>query len=130
MKYLRVAVGVLLKDGKVLLAKRQEGQHLAGFWEFPGGKIEPDEQVEQALQRELMEELGVQLSSSIELLVVKHEYVDKSVELNVRVVNHFTGTAEGLEGQQIAWVNITDLEAMDFPEANIKIVEALRQRYQ
>lgn len=121
----KVAVGVVRDEaGRVLVALRQSGQHLAGLWEFPGGKIEPGESCEQALHRELYEETGIQLVTSRSLIVIRHQYPQKTVELDVRLVESFTGTARGREGQQIRWVNAQDLPQLAFPEANRPIVAA------
>ncbi len=130
MKRLQVAVAVLVNaNGEVLVSKRQEGQHLAGFWEFPGGKIEAGESIRQALQREVAEELGILIDSCSELIVIKHDYPEKAVELCVQLVEVFTGIARGLEGQQIAWVDIAELCSLRFPEANKKIIDALQRRH-
>ena len=81
---IHVAVGVLIDDtGCVLLARRQKGTHLQGYWEFPGGKVEAGESVESALARELSEELGVSIDQTLPFMTVNHDYVEKQVLLDV-----------------------------------------------
>ena len=84
---IHVAVGVIIDDsGHVLLGRRLKGTHLAGYWEFPGGKVEPDETVLQALDRELKEELDIRVSAATPLIDVRHNYGDKQVWLDVHRV--------------------------------------------
>ncbi len=121
-----VAVGVILdQNDRVLIAKRAPGQHQGGLWEFPGGKVDAGESVEQALARELHEELAIGVRACRELLKVQHDYGDKSVLLDVWVVSQFTGVAHGNEGQEIAWVSIDTLCEYQFPAANVAIVRAI-----
>jgi len=129
LSVVRVAVGVVFNPhGEVLLACRQKGQHLAGLWEFPGGKIEHAETCEQALIRELEEETGIHVLESKPLMCIRHNYPEKAVELVVRTVSRFSGVASGKEGQLIRWVRVEALETMEFPEANRAIVKALNKR--
>src|SRR3984885_1161371 len=86
----RVVAGVLRDgDGRILIAQRPAGKHMAGFWEFPGGKIAPGESGEQALARELTEELGVAVERCHPLLQLRHDYSDRVVELDVFVVDDY-----------------------------------------
>lgn len=99
-----VAVGVIERpDGQVLLAQRPEGRPYAGYWEFPGGKLEPGEPVERALARELHEELGLTAVESVPWLVVEHAYPHATVRLYFRRVRHWEGEPRAREGQQLAW---------------------------
>ena len=129
-KLLLVAACVLIDaDGRVLMAQRPEGKAHAGLWEFPGGKVEPNEIVEQALIRELQEELAITVTACEPLVEVSHDYTDKSVLLDVWVVSAFTGEPKGNEGQQVRWVRPEQLADYDFPAANVPIVEAVQQRF-
>jgi len=100
-----VAVGVLLRpDGAVLMAERPAGKPYAGFWEFPGGKIEPGETVEQALERELGEELGVRIGASYPWVVMEYDYPHAYVRLHFRRVFEWRGTAHPAEGQRLLYL--------------------------
>lgn len=128
MKRVHVAVGVLRDAlGRVLIARRLEHTHQGGLWEFPGGKVEPGETVLQALVRELLEELGVEVQAARPLVEVRHDYPEKSVLLDVWEVTLFQGQAYGREGQPLRWVEIAELADYAFPVANQPILTALRQ---
>ncbi len=132
MKRMHVAAAVIRRaDGAVLIAKRGEEQHQGGLWEFPGGKLEAGESVEQALARELNEELGIRPTAQRPLIQVRHDYPDKQVLLDVWEVSAFAGQPHGAEGQPLAWVAPRQLPEYQFPAANQPIVAAVRlpQRY-
>lgn len=123
---IRVAAGVILNQrNEVLLALRPLHKHQGGLWEFPGGKIEEGESVESALARELLEELGIVVLACEPFLVTEHDYGDKQVCLEVRLVRQHAGRARGREGQDLAWVPIQGLSEKRFPAANDPIVKAL-----
>lgn len=119
-----VAAVIRGREGKVLLAKRPAHLHQGNKWEFPGGKVEAGEAVEQALARELREELGITPVVSRPLIQVLHHYPDKSVFLDVWEVVAFSGQPAGREGQRIEWVEISALANYEFPDANVPIVLA------
>lgn len=122
-----VAVGVIVADdGQILIALRAEQRHQGGLWEFPGGKVEAGETVQQALDRELSEELGIAVIAASPLIVIEHDYADKSVCLDVWWVDKFNGIAEGKEGQPIKWVSKQALSDYAFPQANHAIVAAIQ----
>jgi 8-oxo-dGTP diphosphatase len=126
-KRVHVAVGVIRNhDGRILVALRSADQHLGGLWEFPGGKVEAGESVEQALARELHEELGINVLANSALCCIQHDYSDKSVLLDVWIVTEFSGTAQGKEGQPLRWLFPHELEHTDFPQANRAIIRALQ----
>lgn len=121
-----VAVAVIIgKDGRILIAKRPDDVHQGGLWEFPGGKVEQGENLEVALKRELVEELGIELQACEPLLEIHHDYPDKSVLLDVWRVTAFSGQAYGREQQPIRWVAPKFLTDYDFPEANQPILKAI-----
>ena len=126
---MQVVAGALLQGGDVLIAERPAGRHLAGRWEFPGGKIATGETDAEALARELHEELGVRIHDPIHLMTLTHDYPDRSVELRLYVVANFDGDARGLDGQRLKWVPIADLGAEDILEADRPFIEALQQRF-
>lgn len=106
-----VAVGILLKNGsKVLMGRRPDGKPYAGYWEFPGGKLEPRESVALALQRELKEELGIEISLDPlhcqELTVIEHDYPHAYVRLHVCLVQQWQGEPIGLEKQELSWQSL------------------------
>lgn len=124
---LQVAVGVIKNlDGKILISLRDPSLHQGGLWEFPGGKIESSETAEQALARELKEELNITVIASTPLITVQHQYPDLAVQLNVFLVEHFSGEAKSCEGQPFKWVNPDELATHSFPAANQSIITAAR----
>ncbi|MEI8617761.1 8-oxo-dGTP diphosphatase MutT [Pseudoalteromonas sp. B193] len=129
IEIVHVAVGVIKKNNAIFICKRADEQHQGGLWEFPGGKVEAGESVFVALKRELIEEVGLTIHSSSQLMVIEHDYGDKCVKLDVHVVSNFSGEAHGSEGQPSEWVAITELENYDFPEANAEIIEKIVARY-
>lgn len=123
---IHVAVGVLEDThGRVLIARRPEHVHQGGLWEFPGGKVDAGEALEQALRRELWEELAIQVLSAEPLIRIPHHYADKSVLLDVYKVTEFTGQPRGNEGQPVQWVHPLELSQYRFPAANTPILTAL-----
>jgi 8-oxo-dGTP diphosphatase len=127
MNPLQVAVGVVKNpEGKILISLRHADLHQGGLWEFPGGKIENSETAEQALTRELQEELNITVTAATRLITVIHQYPDLSVQLNVFLVEQFSGEAKSCEGQPFKWVAPTELEHYSFPAANRPIITAAR----
>ena len=103
-KHTEVAVGILLReDGAMLLSTRPPGKPYAGYWEFPGGKLEAGETVEQALRRELEEELGITIASASVWKVTEHDYPHALVSLHWCKVRDWSGQFEMREGQSMAW---------------------------
>jgi len=113
--------------GRILLARRTEGRDLAGRWEFPGGKQEPGESPEDALVRELREELGIEARVGEYVISVPQQYPDKRLCLEVRHLTGWTGTPRGHEGQALAWVAPDKLVRYDMPPADRPVVAALLQ---
>jgi 8-oxo-dGTP diphosphatase len=125
MKIVEVAVGVIKRDNKVYISKRSDDLHQGGKWEFPGGKREVNETIAQALSRELSEEIGIQVIKQSQFMLIEHDYGDKKVRLDVRLVEDFEGDAQHQEGQQSQWVDIASLSLFTFPDANKVIIEKL-----
>ncbi|WP_418357944.1 8-oxo-dGTP diphosphatase MutT [Shewanella basaltis] len=125
-KRIHVAVGIVINEHKqVLLAKRPEHLHQGGKWEFPGGKVEQNESVTDALIREFKEEVNLNISSTTEFMDISHDYPDKHVRLDIHLITDFNGNASGMEGQQVKWVKVQSLNEYEFPEANKPILEKL-----
>jgi len=124
---LHIAVGVILDQAtdRVLVARRPGHVHLGGLLEFPGGKLSPGELVRTALDRELQEELNIKVTEARPLLQIKHDYTSESVMLDVWLVTGWTGKPEGMEGQEIMWLQKDDLYASEFPDANRPIITAI-----
>ncbi|RZA20435.1 MAG: Nudix family hydrolase [Lysobacteraceae bacterium] len=127
MKQIHVVASVIRDArGRILLARRTEGRDLTGLWEFPGGKVEPDEAPETALVRELHEELGIKARVGDALIRVPQQYPDKRLVLDVRRVE-FHGVPKGLDGQALAWVPPHMLASYSMPPADRPVVAALLQ---
>ena len=120
-----LAGALVAQDGRVLLAQRPEGKHLAGGWEFPGGKKDLGETRKAALARELREELGVELRSGRPLIRFTHAYPDRVVDLDVWRVDAWDGEPRGLDGQALAWCRLHELEQQGLLPADRPIVTAL-----
>jgi 8-oxo-dGTP diphosphatase len=99
-----VAVGILMRpNGDVLLGQRPDGKPYAGYWEFPGGKVEPDEPILDALKREFVEELGIHIVSAEPWCGIEHVYPHAHVRLHFYISREWTGEPQSLEGQAFAW---------------------------
>src|SRR5690606_40166110 len=96
-------------EGRVLVNQRRPGTHMAGYWEFPGGKRSRGEGRREALDRELAEELGIEVQDATPLLELSHTYPEKRVRLDVWVVVRYAGEPRGLEGQPLRWVPVDEL---------------------
>jgi len=121
-------VAGVLRDpqGNILLAQRPLDKHLGGLWEFPGGKCESNESAQDALSRELHEELGLAEINSRPLIQVRHNYGDKKIFLDVYLVTDWQSEPVGKEGQPLAWVSLNEMERYDMPAADEPIIKALK----
>lgn len=121
------AVALVDADGRVLLNKRPEGKQLAGLWEFPGGKVEPGERPEQALIRELHEELGIDVAESClaPLTFASHAYEEFHLLMPLYICRRWKGEAEGKEGQEIKWVPARKLREYPMPPADKPLIPHL-----
>jgi len=123
---IHVVAGVLRDAaGRVLIAQRPPGKHLAGLWEFPGGKCEAGEAPVDALARELREELGVVVESARPLIAIPHRYPDQDILLDVWQVSEWSGTLHPHEGQAFAWVDMAGLDRVPMPPADRPAIAAL-----
>ncbi len=124
---LHVAVGVVQNQaGEVLISFRDPNLHQGGLWEFPGGKVDQGENVQQALRREFQEELGITPTEFFPFKKILFQYSDKNVLLDVWRITDYSGVPAGLEGQAIKWKAAVDLRFSEFPAANKDIVRLLR----
>ena len=113
-------------QARVLIAQRPPGKHLAGGWEFPGGKLQPSENRRAGLARELREEIGIAVRTPRPLLRLRHGYPFGEVLLDVWVVRHYSGEPQALDGQALRWCTQTELESTELLPADQPIVAALR----
>lgn len=126
--HVHVAVAVIIDEARrILIALRQSHQHQGDLWEFPGGKVEATETVEQALKREIQEEVNITIRQAVPMTTIQHDYGDKVVVLDVWQVTDFSGQAQGMEGQRVTWCAIEALSEKSFPAANTAIIEAINQ---
>ena len=122
--WIPVAVGIARDPkGRLLVSQRPSCKTHPGKWEFPGGKLEPGESVFKALVREFREELDLEITRAEPAFVVRHRYLDRSVELNVWWVINCRGKATGQEGQIVRWVAPQELSDLDILEGNQTIME-------
>ena len=124
-KVVHVAVGVIIREQQYFLTKRLDNAHQGGKWEFPGGKVEKEETVAQALHRELQEEIAIDILSCYPLIEISHDYGDKKVLLDVYIVDNFQQEPIAQEGQKSGWFSLDELTNLDFPTANSAIIEKL-----
>jgi 8-oxo-dGTP diphosphatase len=123
-----VAAAVLVENGKVLLTQRKKGSHLAGAWEFPGGKVEPGEDPRAALRRELVEEIGVDAEIGAPVEVTFHAYPEKDVLLLFFVASRRAGSPEprALDVAALRWVSAAELREDELPPADVAVVGRVR----
>jgi 8-oxo-dGTP diphosphatase len=122
-----VVAGVVSRHGQILVARRKSGTHLAGLWEFPGGKLEPDESPEESLIREFKEELGVQVRVGHILEVVFHRYPDRNVLLLFYSCQLIEGEPQAVDVDALAWVRKQELHRLDWAPADVAFVRKLAE---
>ena len=130
MNHFHVAAGILCDaSGRVLITERLCDGPFNGLWEFPGGKIADGEQSLEALQRELREELGIEVTDAAAYMQLHHEYPDRTVHLEFFLVTAWTGDPIGMEGQQLRWVSPAELNASELLPADYPVVDRLRTMF-
>ena len=123
-EHITVVAAVVEKDGRFLVTKRLEGTHLAGFWEFPGGKVHDGETHEQALHREIAEELNTGIAGLQMIFQASHAYPERTVELHF-YRGALTGAPEPLLGQELRWIMRSDFALLEFPPADAALIAQL-----
>jgi 8-oxo-dGTP diphosphatase len=121
-----VAAALFDSQGRVLLADRPAGKHMAGWWEFPGGKVGPGESDSDALVRELREELGIEARPDREVARLQHDYPDRVVEIVLWQATVLRGEPRGLDGQRLKWVDTYALAEERLLEADRPFIAALQ----
>ena len=121
-----VAAGLVFRHGRLLITQRHAQTHLGGLWEFPGGKREPGETFEQCLARELLEELGIEISVGPLIQSLTHAYPEKTVRLNFYRCNLLRGEPQCLGCADFAWVEAQELKNFQFPPADARLLDRLR----
>ncbi|HMF96444.1 MAG TPA: 8-oxo-dGTP diphosphatase MutT [Vicinamibacterales bacterium] len=119
-----VTAAVIERDGQFLVTRRQQGVHLAGLWEFPGGKCDGGESLEACLVRELREELGVEARTGPEIFTTTHDYPERRVELHF-IRCELMGEPRPLLGQAMRWVAREELTSLSFPPADAQLIRTL-----
>ncbi|PSN20509.1 A/G-specific adenine glycosylase [filamentous cyanobacterium CCP5] len=124
----QIGVAVIWNEqGQILIDRRRQEGLLGGLWEFPGGKIEPQETVEACICREIKEELGIDIAVEERLIAVDHAYSHFKVTLNVHHCRHLSGEPQPLECDEVRWIELAEIDEYPFPQGNVKIIEALKQ---
>lgn len=124
MTRILVVAAVIQQEDRFLVTRRQDGVHLAGFWEFPGGKVVDGESHDAALRRELQEELDVQIVVNDLLLETSHQYPERVVQLFFYHCD-LLGTPRPMIGQEMAWVERSELSSLSFPPADDELIQRL-----
>jgi mutator protein MutT len=122
-----VSAALIFRRGKLLITRRHSDAHLGGLWEFPGGKLEPDETFKQCLVREIREELGVEISVGGLFEDVAHAYPEKSIHLKFFICQLLSGEPLPLDCAAVKWVTKTELANYEFPAADAQLLEKLLQ---
>jgi 8-oxo-dGTP diphosphatase len=126
-KTILVVVGILLRENnQVFIARRSDQVHMGGRWEFPGGKVEEGESLDQALARELQEEIDVTPLKTSHFCTLEYEYDIKNVKLECFLIHEFKGEPISKEGQPIRWIHQSELTHYDFPDANQALITRLK----
>jgi mutator protein MutT len=125
---IEVAAGLVFRAGRVLITQRLPGGHLAGLWEFPGGKREPGETFQECLRRELREELAIEVEPGELIDAITHHYPEKSVHLRFYHCAWHTGEPQLLGCGAVAWVSPAELAHYEFPAADARLLALLRER--
>lgn len=122
-----IGVAVIWNDeGQILIDRRRSEGAMGGLWEFPGGKVQPGETIEECIKREIKEELAIEIAVGEHLITVDHTYTHLSVTLTVHHCRWVTGIPQAVECDEICWISLDDLERFAFPAANRQIIAALK----
>lgn len=121
--------GLIMRDGKLLVAERPQGKPYSGYWEFPGGKVEENEAGDAAIKRELHEELGIEVIQADRWFEHLHAYPDKTVYLELWRVTEFSGEPKGLENQVLRWVSFEEILHLQLLEGNLAFLSQIKSLF-
>ncbi len=122
-----IGVGVIWNNkGEILIDRRCQSGEMGGLWEFPGGKIEPNETVEECVSREIKEELGIEVAVGDRLITIEHNYETFKLTLFVHHCRYLSGEPQTIECEEVRWIKVEEIDQYDFPQANIKIINILK----
>ena len=124
--HFHVTAGLVWKDGKLLITRRPEGSHLAGYWEFPGGKQEPGESLKACLEREIQEELDMEVKAAKHLLQIDHDYEIKSITLHLFLCDWLSGDPTPIGCDEIRWVKPEELANYHLPPPDIQLLPLIQ----
>ena len=127
-KLIDVAAAVIVKSNRVLAARRRHGIHLAGYWEFPGGKVEEGETPESCLARELKEEFNIDTKIGSFLGESVYDYGVSIVRLMAYQVEHLSGEFELVDHDELCWLSVDDLDTVDWAPADVSLVEHYKEK--
>lgn len=128
LKAIDVAAALIFRGGKLLITQRRLNDHLGGLWEFPGGKLEPDETFQDGLRREIHEELGIEISVGDEIEDITHSYPEKTVRLKFFRCTLVNGEARPIACHDLAWITREQLGSYNFPAADARLLLILEER--
>lgn len=129
MQRINAAIAVVERNGKVLICQRCDDDHLGGYWEFPGGKCEDGETLEECVRRELLEEVNIDACPLRRLASIDHDYPHALVRLHPFLCRHIAREPELLECQQAKWINPQELRQYRFPPANDRLIEEVIEHF-
>ncbi|MBW4626801.1 MAG: 8-oxo-dGTP diphosphatase MutT [Brasilonema octagenarum HA4186-MV1] len=122
-----IGVAVIWNDlGEILIDRRRSEGLMGGLWEFPGGKVEAGESIEECIKREISEELAIEIEVGEHLITIDHTYTHLRVTLIVHHCRYVSGVPQPIECEEIRWVSLDELESYTFPEANSQIIAVLQ----
>lgn len=125
-----VTAAIIEKEGSIFVARRKPGSHLAGYWEFPGGKLEPGESEKQCLARELLEEFGIECEVGEFIKESVYDYGSKIIQLRAYRVRHLRGTYQYRDHDKMGWLTVEELPSLKWAPADIPLVEKLLEDFQ
>jgi mutator protein MutT len=125
--HFHVVAGLVWKDGKLLITRRPQGSHLAGYWEFPGGKQEPGESLEACLEREFREELAMEVRAVKHLLQIDHAYETKSITLHLFQCDWLSGAPTPIGCDDLRWVKAEELAGVQLPPPDLQFLPLIQE---